>query len=118
MAMACLFVGWNRPFAGREGEAYAMLTGEATEQIEKWKREGWFESYEGVGLTPHGGDLNGFMLLKGERAKLDELRRTDAFERFSMQLGSLLDRYGVVPGVTLEGLKKVRERNPDLFKTD
>jgi len=32
-----------------------------------------------------------------------------------MQLGASLDGYGVVPGVTLEGLKKVRERNPQLF---
>jgi hypothetical protein len=93
-----------------------MLTEEAIEQIEKFKREGWFEQYETIGLTPHGGDLNGFVLMKGERAKLDELRRTDAFERFSMRLASLLDRYGVVPGVTLDGLRKVQERNPDLFR--
>lgn len=33
----------------------------------------------------------------------------------SLQLGATLDGYGVVPGVTLEGLKKVRERNSNLF---
>ena len=65
--------------------------------------------------TPHGGDLNGLLLLRGSRQKLAELRRSDDFERFSLQLGTALDRYGVVPGVTLEGLKKVRERNPQLF---
>jgi hypothetical protein len=47
-------------------------------------------STEAIGLTPH-------------------------FERFSIQLGTLLDGYGVVPGVTLQGLKKVRDRNPQLF---
>src|SRR5262249_28634671 len=115
MATACLFMGWNRPLPGREREAWAMLTGESLAQIEKWKREGWFESYQVVGLTPHGGDLNSFVLLEGDRAKLDELRRTDPFERFSMRLARLLDGYGVIPGVTLEGLMKVRERNADLF---
>lgn len=115
MATACLFLGWNRPTAGREREAWAMLTGETVEQIEMWKKEGWFESYAVVGLTPHGGDLNSFVLLEGDRAKLDELRRTDPFERFSMRLARLLDGYGVIPGVTLEGLKKVRDRNTDLF---
>jgi len=32
-----------------------------------------------------------------------------------MRLARLLDGYGVIPGVTLEGLKKVRDRNTDLF---
>jgi hypothetical protein len=54
--------------------------------------------------------------LMGERAKLDELRRTDKFERFSMDLNVLFNGYGVIPGVTLEGMKKVAERNPDLLK--
>lgn len=116
MAMACLLIGWNRPVPGREREAYALLTGETLEHVEQWKRAGWFEDFDVIGLTPHCGDLNGVVLLKGERAKLDELRRTDDFERFSMRLGRLLTGYGVIPGVTLEGLKKVRERNPDLYR--
>ena len=33
-----------------------------------------------------------------------------------MQLGSVFDGYGVVPGVTLEGMRKVAERNPEIFK--
>jgi hypothetical protein len=116
MATACLLIGWKRPFPGREREAYALLMGVANEQIEHWRREGWFESYERVGLTPHGGALNGFALLKGERAKLDELRRTDAFERVSMRLALLFDGYAVVPGVIGDGLEKVHERNADLFE--
>jgi hypothetical protein len=116
MATACLLIGFNRPLPGRESEAYNALFGEGLGQLESFKKEGWFESYDIVGLTPHGGNLNSFALLKGERAKLDELRRTDAFERFSMRLGRVLEGYGVVPGLTLEGLRKVQERNPDLFK--
>jgi len=115
MADACLFISWNRPFSGRERETYSLLLSQGLEQLENFQRAGWFESYETIGLTPHGGSLNGFLLLRGERKKLDELRRSDDFERFSLQLGATLDGYGVVPGVTLEGLKKVRERNPNLF---
>jgi hypothetical protein len=85
-------------------------------QIEKLRTEGWFESFDAIGLTPHSGTLNGFILLKGERAKLDELRRTDMFEHFSMQLGTLFAGYGVIPGVTREGMQKVAQRNPELFK--
>jgi len=115
MSLACLFISWNRPLPGHERESFNLLFNQGLEQLENFKRAGWFESYEGIGLTPHGGTLNGFLLLRGERQKLDELRRSDDFERFSMQLNLTLDGYGVVPGVTLEGLKKVRERNPQLF---
>ncbi|HEX6274464.1 MAG TPA: hypothetical protein VFZ53_15585 [Polyangiaceae bacterium] len=114
MATACLFIGFNRPVPGREVEAQKSLDATLV-AVEGFKKEGWFESYEVIGLTPHFGSTNGFLLIKGERAKLDELRRTDAFERFSLTLARLFDGYGVVPGVTLEGLRKVRERTSDLI---
>jgi hypothetical protein len=116
MATACLFIGWNRPYPGQEKEAYGFLMGEGGERLKQWKKEGWFESSEIIGITPHGGDLNGFILVKGERAKLDELRRTDDFERFSMRAARAFDRWGVVPGVTEEGMQKVMARNPDFVK--
>ena len=83
-------------------------------KLTEFQKQGYFESLDAAGLTAHGGDMNGFILLKGERAKLDELRRTDAFERLSMTLGSKLDHYGVVPGVTLEGMRQVMERTKDM----
>jgi hypothetical protein len=42
------------------------------------------------------------------------MRRTDDFERFSLQLITLFDGYGVVPGLNREGLEKAFERNKDL----
>jgi len=116
MATACLFIGWDRPHPGRDGEAYGKLMQETIAQLEKFQKEGWCQSFDVLGLTPHCGTLNSFILLKGDRAKLDELRRTDGFERFSMQLATLFDGYGVIPGVTLEGMRKVAERNPEIFQ--
>ena len=92
------------------------LIGNMITQLDAFKKEGWFESYEAFALTPHSGSLNMGVLVKGERAKLDELRRTDRFERFSMELNQLFAGYGVIPGVTFEGMKKVAERNPDFLK--
>lgn len=116
MATACLFLGMDSPRAGREKDAYPHLMGTAIAQLEAFKKEGWFESFDAFALTPHSGDLNMGFLIKGERAKLDELRRTDRFERFSMELNRLFAGYGVIPGVTLEGMQKVAERNPDILK--
>jgi hypothetical protein len=116
MATAVLYLGWNRPFAGREGEAYKFLMGEGRDVLGKFQKQGFFERIEQIALTPHGGTTNGMVLLFGERAKLDELRRTDEFEHFSMKLMSLLDGYGVVPGLNGEGLEKAMARNKDLLR--
>ena len=113
MATAFLFIGWNHPHVGMHKEAYGFVMGEGRELLAKWKKETRVESSEMFALTAHGGDLNGFITVKGERAKLDELRRTDEFERFSMRMSLLFDRYGVVPGVTEEGLTKVMARSPE-----
>src|SRR5215813_13468369 len=113
MANAVLFIGWNRPLAGRENEAWKFVMGEGSETLAKFQKEGFFESTERIGLTPHGGDVNFFVLLYGSRAKLDELRRSDEFERFSMRMRSLVDGYAVVPGVNAEGMAQVAKRNED-----
>ena len=109
MADAVLFIGWNRPNLGSEEKAYGFLTGEGLTYLKSQEGKA-FERLETVFLTAHGGDLNGMVLLFGERVKLDELRRTDAFEAFSMQMGSLFDRYGVVPGLSWDGIQKVMKR--------
>jgi hypothetical protein len=86
MANAILFISWNQPHLGV------------------------FERMEIIGLTAHGGDMNGAIILSGERAKLDELRRTDEFEAFSMRMASLFDRYSVVPGLNWDGIQAVMAR--------
>lgn len=54
--------------------------------------------------------MNVAIVLHGDRAKLDELRRTDQFEAFSFKLGSFVDRLRVVPGLGWEGIQKVMAR--------
>jgi hypothetical protein len=116
MATAVLFIGWNRPAAGRESEAFKFLMSEGQDILTKFQKQGFFEKTERIVLTPHCGTTNGMLLLFGERAKLDELRRTDEFEHFSLKLMTLFDGYGVVPGLTGEGLDRAMARNKDLLK--
>jgi hypothetical protein len=116
MATAVLFIGWNRPIVGRESEAWKFMMGDGQALLGKFQKQGFFEKTERIGLTAHGGSMNFFMLLYGERAKLDELRRTDEFERFSIKMSMMFDGYAVVPGVNAEGMDKVMERNPDAVR--
>ncbi len=47
-------------------------------------------------LSPHGGDLAGFVLLRGERSKLDALRQTEEFGRINVRANLIVDNLGVV----------------------
>lgn len=116
MATAMLFIGWNRPYPGNHKEAYGYLMSQGREMLDKWKKEGWFDEDRQYGITAHGGDLNGCIILEGSRAKLDELRRTDAFEKFAMTMSTMFDRFGVVPGLTKEGIAELVKRNPEFAK--
>jgi hypothetical protein len=90
-------------------KAYGWLMTEGVPTLKKWEGK-YFERTEHVALTAHGGDFNGCIILFGERAKLDELRRTDEFEAFSMKMASLFDRYGVVPGLNWDGIQSAMKR--------
>ena len=109
MADAILFIAWNRPYPGQEEKAMGFVTGEGLEYLKKIEGT-YFERFEMIGLTAHGGDVNFAIILHGARAKLDELRRTNEFEAFSFRLGSLVDRLAVIPGLSWEGIRKVMTR--------
>src|SRR5262245_39478289 len=111
MATAILFIGWNRPFPGMEEKAYGWVTNEGMPYLRKQEGKE-FEKLEVIGLTPHGGDFNGAVILFGERAKLDELRRSDDFEAFIMKIGTMFDRLGVVPGLNWDGIQAMMKRRP------
>ena len=110
MATAVLFIGWNRPHNYENPEkSFGWLVTEGVPFFKKQEGK-FFERSEFVGLTAHGGDLNGCIMLFGERAKLDEFRRTDEFEGFVMNLGRHFDRVGVVPGLNWDGIQALMKR--------
>ncbi len=110
MATAVLFMGWDRPhnLADMQG-AYGWLMSEGIGFLKKQEGKA-FERMEMLGLTPHGGDMNGCIILFGERAKLDELRRTDEFEAFSGGMMERFGRWGVVPGLNWDGIQALMKR--------
>lgn len=110
MATAVLMIGWDRPLPSTDvKKAYGFLFSEGIPTLRKLEGKA-FERMETIGLTAHGGDVNGFVLLFGERAKLDELRRTDEFEGLVMKLDELFAGLAVVPGVNWDGLQSVMKR--------
>ena len=82
MADAGLFIGWGGVVRGREARSLDVFQ-EALTYYGGLQQSGTIESIDAVFLEPHGGDLGGFFLIKGERAKLAALRVDTEFTRIS-----------------------------------
>jgi hypothetical protein len=101
MADAGLFIGFGNPVRGREGQAVEVFN-EAIAWYTQLQEQGEIESFEPVFLEPHGGDLGGFILLRGDAEKISALRVSDEFVQLSIRTSLIVDSFGVV-GADLAG---------------
>ena len=101
MADAGLFIGWGAVARGREKEAVELFN-EILGYYGRLQEDGEIESFEPVFLEPHGGDLSGFVLVRGEAEKLAAIRVGGEFTRYSIRAGLVVDGFGVV-GADMEG---------------
>jgi hypothetical protein len=95
MADFGLFVGFGYPVRGRERQAVKVFN-EAMEYYARLQQQGEIESFEPVFLEPHGGDLNGFTLIRGDRDKLASIRTSDEFARLSIRADLIVEGFGVI----------------------
>ena len=95
MADAGLFIGWGSPVRGREQKGIQVFN-EAFDYFGGLQQAGQIESVEAVFLEPHGGDLNGFFLIKGEREQLAGIRVSDEMNRLTLRAGQIVEGFGVV----------------------
>jgi len=106
MASACLFIGWNRALQGREHQAMELFqTGMA--YYGKLQAAGTIESFEPVLLSSHGGDMNGFILLRGDAQKLAAVRVSPEFVDIETQSMLCLQGVGVIQGYAGEGVQSM-----------
>ena len=103
MAEAGIFIGWGANFPGRETRGLEVFN-EAIEYWGKLQADGRIESFEVALLTPHGGDLDGFALLRGSRDQVSSLQMDEEFERMNTRASLIVQNLGIVPAVLGEGL--------------
>jgi hypothetical protein len=103
MADSALFVGFGIPVRGRERKAIGVFN-ETVEYYARLQQNGDIESFEPVLLEPHGGELGGFFLLRGDGDKLAHLRNSAEFERLTLRGQLIAEHLGVVGGVLGERL--------------
>jgi hypothetical protein len=116
MANSVIFLGWNRAVVGREQQALNLWQ-KCMEFYTSLQADGRIESFEPIILSHHGGDLNGFILLKGEAQKLVEVRRDDTFVDFTIEAGYCLEGFGLVMGWVGEGLADIFGRWTNLIQS-
>jgi hypothetical protein len=94
-----LFIGFGAVVRGRETQAVKVF-GESVQYYAGLQQKGVIESFEPFLLEPHGGDLNGFILVRGDKDKLAHLRVDEEFERRTTRAATIVDGVGVISAYT------------------
>jgi len=97
MAESVIFVGWDRPIVGREKQSMQLFQ-KVMEYNSKLQADGKIESFEAVALSAHGGDMNGFVLYKGDARKLAEILQEDTWVQLALEGQYCMQGFGVVSG--------------------
>ena len=98
MAKGVLFIGWGPAVRGRERKALQVFR-EAVQYWQRLQQSGQIDSFEPIALEPHGGDLEGFLLIKGDADKLAQLRIDQEFVSVNTRAQLVVENFGVVGGV-------------------
>lgn len=104
-----LFIGWNRARPGQE-KVCVELFAQSMAYFAKEQADGHIEGFEPVFLGAHGGQVNGFTLLRGEQSKIDKLRASDAFLDLMTKLNINVDGLSVLGGWTGDGVARQMAR--------
>ena len=103
MADRALFVGWGEPVRGREERSVDVFN-EWVGMLGRMQSEGRIEGMDVTLLDPHGGDLGGFFMIHGSAEQCAALANDEAFRRAVVDATMIVEKFGVVPAVTGEGV--------------
>jgi hypothetical protein len=112
MSEAALCTTWGLPVPGREKHALDVYS----ETLQYWGRlqqEGKIERFDVVVLGPTGGDLTGFILVRGTEAQLDSVRHADEYERLLNRVQLVAQHVRAADAYVDEGLARVMGQYTD-----
>jgi hypothetical protein len=103
VADAGLFIGWGEVVRGREDRALEVFN-ETLELYGQMQSEGRIEDFEVALLSPHGGELQGYVMLRGSEEQIDAVRRAEDFQRVMTKGSLVVEDLGVIDAWIGEGL--------------
>jgi hypothetical protein len=95
MAHNALVIGWNRAQAGREKQTVEHFQ-EFLGYLGKQQAAGNIASFTPVFMDPHGGDLNGFVLVQGETAGIRKMIDDDVWQDHVIRGATHMQGFGVI----------------------
>ena len=105
MDSSVILFGWNRSIPGREKVSAAHFD-EFVKYLGGLQQKGAIGAFDVVFLDVHGGDLNGFFMIRGESGKLDMLVSTSDWVTHITRASLHLEGSGVIRGVTGDEVMK------------
>jgi hypothetical protein len=105
MADAGLFIGWGQVVRGREKRAVDVFN----ESVQYWgglQGDGKIEDFEVAFLSPHGGDLSGYAILRGSQEQMNSLRIDEEFEKLLTRVDLIVENLGIVDALLGEGIAR------------
>src|SRR5436190_22670956 len=105
MSSSVILFGWNRSIPGREKISAGHFE-EFAKYLGGLQQKAAIEAFEVVFLDAHGGDLNGFFLIKGDSAKLDSLVSTTEWITHVTRASLHLEGSGAIRGITGDEIMK------------
>ena len=105
MAKGALFIRWGFPTPALAEKAVKAFA-EATEYWKRKQDEKMIDSFEAVFLDYIGGDLSGFLVIRGDRDKLQKIRLDPEFEERNIRVSMLVPNFGVIDAFVGEELQR------------
>jgi hypothetical protein len=105
MTDAALIIQWGATAPGRERKAVELF-GESLRFLTGLVTKGRVSSVEPFFLQPHGGSVEGFFIMRGDRDELNRIRGEDEFQRYSVRAQAVVQNFGVIEAITGEQLNK------------
>jgi len=102
---SALIIQWGATAPGRERKAVELF-GETLRFLTGLVTKGRVASVEPFFLQPHGGDVEGFFIMRGDRDELNKIRGEDDFQRYSVRAQAVVQHFGVIEAITGEQLNK------------
>jgi hypothetical protein len=106
MAEAALCTVWGEPVPGREKQALDVYN----EVVQYWARlqqEGKIERFDVTVLTPTGGDVTGFLLVRGTAEQIDSVRRTKEYQLLLSRVQLITTHLRIADAFVDEGLAQI-----------
>ncbi len=99
MSTNVIFFAWDHSIPGRESLS-AQHFQEFVQYLGGLQQAGTIQSFDAVLLDSHGGDLNGFFLIRGESGQLDGLASSVEWVTHMTRASLHLEGSGAIRGAT------------------